>query len=168
MLEFCIIRLMALRTLLHYKKEKKKKKLKEEADVKGRGGCLFFQKKKHFAAVREHLKHYILANSFNGSRKKILPGDAAPTKTHSNQIGAFELVTGSIFFFCHRHVPAGDRFARCRRIWRMSFTSLAPPVATTERPRPPSSLNNSTIKARAATRADITQTAAATFCGVGR
>lgn len=37
---------------------------------------------------------------------------------------------------------------------------IRPPVATTERPRPPSSLNNSTIKARAATGADITQTAA--------
>lgn len=41
MLEFCIIWLITLQTLLHYKK--KKKTLKEEADVKGRGRCLFFQ-----------------------------------------------------------------------------------------------------------------------------
>lgn len=45
---------------------------------------------------------------------------------------------------------------------------ISPRVATAEHPRPPSSLNNNTIKAHAATRADIKQTPATTFCGVGR
>lgn len=66
---------------------------------------------------------------------------------------------------CARLRPLRTRFSRIS--WT-SVTSLALESQQQSIPRPPSSLNNNTIKAHAATRADIKQTPATTFCGVGR
>lgn len=97
---------------------------------------------------------------------KSLPGNAPSTKAHSNSLDAFEVVTGSIFNIAMCPLATASHTIQADLVDERHL--ISPRVATTEHPRPPSSLNNNTIKAHAATRADIKQTPATTFCGVGR